>query len=83
MKLLSKGWNTKDTEMLTDIFVAGKIIDFSNADVAVDEYHRYEVSNSTSYVVPYTQFSANVSLKWSKRITGSLIAQVGLYMFSF
>ena len=49
--------------MLTDIFVAGKIIDFSNADVAVDEYHRYEVSNSTSYVVPYTQFSANVSLK--------------------
>lgn len=25
------------------LFVAGKVIDFSNADVAVDQYHRYNV----------------------------------------
>lgn len=33
--------------MLTDFFLsAGKIGDFSNADVAVDQYHRYEVSSA-------------------------------------
>lgn len=35
-------------KMLADhhlIFVTGKITDFSNADVAVDQYHRYQVSN--------------------------------------
>ncbi len=26
---------------------SGKIIDFSNADVAVDQYHRFEVDNWT------------------------------------
>ena len=28
--------------------VAGKILDFSNADVAVDQYHRFEVSNAAT-----------------------------------